>query len=76
MFLVGCSILICVWQPPKAMVYFCSLFFPSLNLQRHGGAAVGICVAGVNHHANQRQWQRQQHAGGGSGGGVGNVATK
>jgi hypothetical protein len=51
-------------------------FFPSLNSQQPGRVAVGICVAGVNLHANQWWWRRWQRANGGGGGGDGNAATK
>ncbi len=46
------------------------------SLRQHGGAAVGIHVAGVIILADQRPWQRRRHANGGGGGGVGNAATK
>jgi hypothetical protein len=51
-------------------------FFLSLSLQHHGGAAVGVCVAGINLHADRRRWRRWRCANGGGGGGVGNAATK
>jgi hypothetical protein len=38
-------------------------------------AAVGVCVAGVNLLAEQRQWRRRRHANSGGGGGSGNAAT-
>ncbi len=49
---------------------------PADGVHQCGGAAVNVCVAGVNLHADQRQWLRRQRADSGGGGGVGNVATK
>ncbi len=46
------------------------------GMQQGGKAAVGVCVAGVNLHADQRWRRRRRDADGGGGGGVGNAATK
>ncbi len=55
---------------------FLFLFFPLFNSRQSGGAAVSICVAGINLHTNQQRWQQRQRADGYGGGGVGNVAIK
>ncbi len=52
---------------------------PAVSLRQRGGAAVGICVAGVILLADRqrwRRWRRRQHANGGGSGDVGNAATK
>jgi hypothetical protein len=46
------------------------------SLHRHGGDAVGVCVAGIILLADQRRWRRWRGANGGGSGGVGNAATK